>query len=178
MNLKEEVNECYICTDPTIEHSPCQCKAPVHMNCLLEWVKKNDNRGVTCSICHEKLEGIEPYSPEPKKSSHHGDPLIRYRRDRIRCMIRLWSFTRFVIFMVCGYVGKFFVALLVEPSWMSLDDYWSPFDLLFIVCASVISVFIVGGIRFAYKMHTYISRRNSQQYEEFNDSGSDSDAPV
>ena len=40
MNLKEEENECYICTDPTIEHSPCQCKAPVHMNCLLEWVKR------------------------------------------------------------------------------------------------------------------------------------------
>ena len=52
--------ECYICTEPTEEKSPCVCGAHVHMKCLVEWIEKNDNKRYTCSICHSELEGIRP----------------------------------------------------------------------------------------------------------------------
>ena len=57
---KDIETECYICTEPTEEKSPCVCGAHVHMKCLVEWIEKNDNKRYTCSICHSDLEGIRP----------------------------------------------------------------------------------------------------------------------
>ena len=162
-----EQTECYICTDPTEERSPCQCKAPVHMKCLLQWVKKNDNMGINCSICHTQLEGIElPERPV--------EPIVHvpiFRRSTLRC----WSLTRLLFFLMCGYIGKFIFAMVFEPKWLGVDDYWTPFDLIFVVCAFVLFTFFVTMGAFALKIHSYISRTDSNQYEEFIDSDSDSD---
>jgi hypothetical protein len=43
------------------------------------------------------------------------------------------------------------------------------------VCAFVLFTFFVTMGAFALKIHSYISRTDSNQYEEFNDSDSDSD---
>ena len=162
-----EQTECYICTDPTEERSPCQCKAPVHLKCLLQWVKKNDNMGVNCSICHTPLEGIEP-PRRPVETSIH---VPSVRPFTIKC----WSLTRFLFVIMCGYIGKFIFAMFFNPSWLAVDDYWSPFDLIFVVCAFVVSSFFTTVALIVLKILTYISRTDSNQYEEFNDSDSDSD---
>jgi len=168
-----EQNECYICTDPTEEKSPCECAHPVHMKCLLQWVKKNNNMGVTCSICHTTLEGIEP--PQRKEETP-SLPLIDSPRP-FRCLVRTWrmSYLNLLFFFGCGYIGKFIFAALYEPTWLNIDDYWTPFDLIFLVCALSVSFFIVGWLKCLLKIHAYISRNDSNNYEEFRDSDSDSD---
>lgn len=177
MDIEEQTSECYICTDPTEERSPCTCKAPVHMKCLLQWVKKNDNMGINCSICHTQLEGIElPERPE-NTPTHHGNILRPYRRDLIWLSYG-WSFTRFIFFMTCGYIGKFMFAYAFEPAWLGVDEYWSPFDLIFLVCASTVATSWCVCFKLGIKLHTYIRRSDSTQYEEFGDSDSDSDTPV
>ena len=74
-----------------------------------------------------------------------------------------------------GYIGKFIFAMFFNPSWLAVDDYWSPFDLIFVVCAFVVSSFFTTVALIVLKILTYISRTDSNQYEEFNDSDSDSD---
>lgn len=162
-----EQAECYICTDPTEERSPCQCKAPVHLKCLLQWVKKNDNLGVTCSICHGQLEGIEP--PKRPIETTVSVPVVR------PFTIKYWSLARFLYVIACGYIGKFIFAMLIEPSWLAVDDYWSPFDLIFVLCALVVTSFSTTVALITLKILAYISPNETNQYEEFNDSGSDSD---
>ena len=163
-----EQTECYICTDPTEERSPCQCKAPVHLKCLLQWVKKNDNMGINCSICHTQLEGIEP----PKRSVEHSVHVPRFPSSHT---IRCWSLSRLLFVMTCGYIGKFIFAMLFEPHWLTVDDYWTPFDLIFVVCAFAVSTFFIAIVACTLRILAYISRTDSNQYEEFNDSDSDSD---
>ena len=162
-----EQTECYICTDLTEERSPCQCKAPVHLKCLLQWVKKNDNMGITCSICHTQLEGIEL----PKRPVEPSVHVPSVRPFTIKC----WSLTRFLFVMMCGYIGKFIFAMIFEPQWLAVDDYWTPFDLIFVVCAFVVSTFFITVVAVTLKILAYISRTDSNQYEEFRDSDSDSD---
>ena len=165
----DEESECYICTDPTEERSPCDCAHPVHLKCLMQWVKKNDNMGINCSICHTKLQDIE-LPQRPAEIS----PVItvpRYRASRAYT----YTCTRLLFFLSCGYFGKFLFAVSFDPSWLSVDDYWTPFDLIFMVCACAISAFVIGWLKCTAKFLAYISRTDSQHYEEFNDSGSDSD---
>ena len=54
---KETVlRDCYLCLEPTVGRSPCECGAPIHTSCLLELVEKNPV--MQCSICKKPLHGF------------------------------------------------------------------------------------------------------------------------
>ena len=50
------LRDCYLCLEPTVGRSPCECAAPIHTSCLLELVEKNPI--MQCSICKKPLHGF------------------------------------------------------------------------------------------------------------------------
>lgn len=169
---KDIETECYICTEPTEEKSPCVCGAHVHMKCLVEWIEKNDNKRYTCSICHSDLEGIRP--AKTKSSIVYKST---YRPGLIdgghMCALILKMF----YWLVMGFIGKYFFAMLNNPSWIYLPEYWSPFDLLFFACACFTTMVSVTIIATTMKLWNYLRSANDNNYEEF-DNDSDDDYAV
>ena len=169
---KDVLTECYICTEPTEEKSPCVCGAHVHMKCLVEWIEKNDNKRYTCSICHSELKGIRPAKTKSSivyKSS--------YTPGLIDGAHMCALFVKFTYWMVMGFIGKYFFAMLNNPAWIAMPEYWSPFDLLFFACASFTTMISVSIIAVLMKLWKYLSRQNDSNYEEF-DNDSDDDYAV
>ena len=48
---------CYICLEDCESESPCQCKAKVHIKCLMEY--SIATKTSECSICKQRMEQIE-----------------------------------------------------------------------------------------------------------------------
>jgi len=176
MEESEKINDCYICTDPTDDHSPCQCKIPVHMHCLLEWIEKNDNNRLICSVCNKPFKGIE--LPEKKtavtcsvNTSH------RYNTGgaEAQCFLIIMFILRICYYLAMGYLGKYIIAVSVEPGLIHDPDYWSPFDFVFFLCATCGCLLTLFMINLRLKLKTYLSRRHPDYYEEFSGSDSDND---
>lgn len=165
--------ECYICTELTEEKSPCVCGAHVHMKCLVEWIEKNDNKRYTCSICHSELQGIKPAKPKSSIVYKH----TVYRSGLIDCQNTLTLGFKFIYWLLMGFIGKYFFALLENPSWIDAEDYWSPFDLLFFACACFTSLISATIITVVIKLGKYLSKAADNNYEEF-DNDSDDDYAV
>ena len=165
-------NDCYICTDPTTELSPCECKIPVHMTCLLKWIEKNDNKRLVCSVCNKKLHGIA--IKNKKRSSLRTDTTPRpIGRTERQCLVFTIIFIRFLYWLVMGYLGKYIIAQTMEPELINDPDYWTPFDFAFLFCATV-GCFITGLlINLKLKILKYLRTNNTGQYEEFASSDSD-----
>lgn len=168
---KEVLTECYICTEPTDEKSPCVCKANVHMKCLIEWIEKNDNKRYTCSICHSELEGIKP--AKSKRIVYKSSYTPGLIDGAHMCAL----FVKFTYWLVMGFIGKYFFAMLNNPAWIYMPEYWSPFDLLFFACACFTTMISATIITTTYKLWKYLRRSTDSNYEEF-DNDSDDDYAV
>jgi len=171
--LEREDMECYICTEPTEEKSPCVCGAHVHMKCLLQWIEKNDNRRYTCSICHSELDGIRPAKPKSSivyKHTYSPSGLIDCQNV---CVI----LTKMCYWLTMGFIGKYFFAMVNNPAWLDMPDYWTPFDLLFFGCACFTTMVSVTIITVLMKLWKYLRRTTDSNYEEF-DNDSDDDYAV
>lgn len=53
--------ECYICMDPCLAKSPCECASHVHPTCLIKFIETSGN--TNCTICN----GQYPVAPTPSK---------------------------------------------------------------------------------------------------------------
>lgn len=158
-----ESNECYICTEQTYEVSPCQCKIPVHSECLQTWTEKSDS--VSCSICKTPLMGYERVIESPP-------PPLRRKRCSIRCLnVLLW--------IICGIIGKMSLALMFDVRYLIMPGFWNPFGISFFIIASSLYIIIVLSI----KSFMYIRKECIQQDEQNHtvvddDSDSDSDGDI
>ena len=159
--------ECYICTEITEERSPCECKAPVHMKCLGQWITKLDNQRLVCSICNRELEGVSietieieiPDTPQPVFKCS------KFMKQFFYCII-------------LGYIGKFLFALIKDPDLMQYPMYWFPFDLLFFMCMFVLILINTLLLPLLFDIYEYIRvclKCNTGEYEEFVDSDNDDD---
>lgn len=161
------MTECYICTDITDERSPCECKAPVHMKCLEQWITKLDNKRLVCSICNRELEGITMETIEIEIPVAQ-EPTFKCGK----CMKQtLYCFS-------LGYIGKFIFAIIKDPYLMQYPMYWFPFDLLFVMCVVALLLINTMLLPLFFSFYEYISvclKCNTGDYEEFIDSDSDSD---
>lgn len=171
MEMISQETECYICTEPTEEQSPCVCKAHVHMKCLIEWIEKNDNKRYTCSICHGELQGIKPAKRPVVIYKHRYNPGLVNGGQLCLLLIKM------CYWLVMGFIGKYFFAMVSNPRWIVMPGYWSPFDLLFFACASLTTMISVSMIAVLMKLWKYLSRQNDSNYEEF-DNDSDDDYAV
>jgi len=171
--LDKNLNDCYICTDPTDGHSPCECQIPVHMKCLLEWIEKNDNNRLVCSVCNKPFYGIE--LPEKKSTVTCNVTSRRYRTGGAeeKCLIMLVLVLRICYYLGLGYLGKYLFAFSVEPGLINDKDYWSPFDFMFFLCATCGYMISTLLYNLRLKIVKYLRRGDTEYYEEF--SGSDSD---
>ena len=131
MDLEQNKHEsgeycCYICQEPCDnELSPCECKTPVHQECLNNFrqVQAYEDRK-SCTICNKSFISI-PIHPHtmPERILR-----VRRHRERILCYKLKHSLIfNIVAVFVCGYIGK----LLLYPYEGAPDDdveYWSPFN--------------------------------------------------
>lgn len=154
------MNECYICTDVTDEMSPCECKAYVHKECLQTWSEKS---GYTkCSICKKTLEGI---SISRSDSSEEIQYEIRRVDKNVKNAIKILSW------VICGFLGKTILALIYAPKIMYIPEYWSPFDIVFIISASLLYLFF----KTSFDSFLYLRTSFNNQYENVEDIISDDD---
>lgn len=79
--------ECYICMEPCVTKSPCECKSHVHQHCLIQFVETSGN--THCTIC----QGQYPVPP-PRVS------IVTRRRKK-------------TFFRLIGCIGLFFLFGLV-----------------------------------------------------------------
>ena len=176
MEESVEINDCYICTDPTNDHSPCQCKIPVHMPCLLEWIEKNDNNRLVCSVCNMPFKGIE--LPEKKTvvtCTINTSRLYNARSAETQCLLIIYFILRILYYLSMGYLGKYIIAISLEPGLIHDTDYWSPFDFVFFLCATCGCLVTLFIFNLRLKLKKYLSRGQTNYYEEFTDSDSDND---
>ena len=169
-------NDCYICTDPTDDHSPCECKIPVHISCLLEWIEKNDNNRLVCSVCNKPFKGIE--LPEKKtavtcnvNTSHR----YSYRGAEAQCILIIIFVLRMCYWLLMGYLGKYIIAVSIEPGLIHDPEYWTPLDFVFFCCGTCGCFITLFFLRLSLKLKKYLSRSQSNYYEEFSGSDSDND---
>ena len=108
--------ECYICMEPCVTKSPCECKSHVHPSCLIKFLNTSGN--THCTIC----QGQYPVPP-PNVS--------RVARKRT------FFFIRFV-----GCIGLFFLFGLIGSC--SIDDCqgYAPFSVNSL-CSALSGYFIV-----------------------------------
>lgn len=158
------MGDCYICTDQTDEQSPCQCKAYVHKECLDTWTEKSGF--VRCSICKSRLEGLKI-----EYLDDDDDEMVRENKNITKGIKILFWF-------ICGFLGKTILALIFEPSILYIAEYWSPFDIVFMVSASVLYLFF----EMSFNSCLYLRRVYYNQYENFEDidsiDGDDSDGDI
>ena len=162
------MNECYICTSITDEMSPCECKAHVHKKCLQTWIEKS---GYTkCSICKTELEGMVIIRPEYSEEEENNDErqlrLQRFNKN-------VTNGIKIFYWFICGFLGKTILALMFRPSIMYIPEYWSPFDIVFILSASILYLFF----KTSFTSFLYLRTTVNNQYEDiFSDDDDDDDS--
>lgn len=117
-------SECYICTDLTDETSPCKCAATVHHKCLQTFVNQTDK--TICTICKNELEGMIV------------EDTYEYNYE-VKPVFNLLVFS---IWLLCGFLGKIYIAIIINPHLMNDPFFWNPVDVDFIIIASGIFIFL------------------------------------
>jgi len=80
-------SECYICMEPCISQSPCECKSHVHPSCLIKFIETSGN--THCTICN----GQYPVEPPPTQSKIRPTNVLR---------LLFW----FGLFFAFGWIGS------------------------------------------------------------------------
>lgn len=166
-NNKSFKMECYICTDITEERSPCECKAPVHMKCLEQWIKKLDNNRLVCSICNRELQGVTIENIEIDFDVDVPDSTV-FKPCKFLCNA--------IYYLLLGYIGKIIFALIKNPILMTYSWFWFPFDIVQLTCTCFMMLIISLFKPLALSVCEYIRACKDNNYEEFVDSDSDSDS--
>ena len=129
--------ECYICTEPTTEKSPCECQAAVHIKCLEKFV--NETNKPECTICRKPLK-VEIESPN-----------------------RALQFAKFFFFLLCGYFGRCILSLAIDKDFLSEGYFWMPVELDFFILATCVYMICI----YFLKAVTYLRCCYIQQYDSF-----------
>jgi len=120
-SFEELVDECYICMAPCKTKSPCKCATVVHSSCLEEFRMKSGHD--ECTICLDKY-------PQTVSCS--------------RVRILTISFGYLIIYLTCGVIGQFILALIKHDD---LADFvfhppWSVEFIIAALCICSMSGFI------------------------------------
>ena len=107
--------QCYVCLEACEgEHSPCECKIPVHAECLEKYLC-SDGR-LSCSVCKSPLEYVDfeidiENTPDVVIRTPNRQPPYVYL-----CVLIYYFF----IYCALGWIGKA-TAMLVSGSSLDLD---------------------------------------------------------
>lgn len=59
--------ECYVCMEPCVTRSPCECQSHVHVDCLITFIETSGN--TDCTICNGPyvISFPEPWNKRAKE---------------------------------------------------------------------------------------------------------------
>ena len=140
---------CYVCLEVCEDEcSPCECKMPVHTECL-ERFMCSDGRS-TCSVCKSPLK-IVSYELD---IGDMPDIILRPRVPRRRfglhlCVVIFY----FAAYCLAGWFGKLVHFVASEAMFEFDADFWNVFTPLHALCAFIVSttvvcIFRLGTVRY------------------------------
>lgn len=135
---------CYVCLESCEnEFSPCECKIPVHAECL-ERFMCSDGR-TECSVCKSPLE-IEHFELDIDEMP---DVILRPRVPRRRfgfhfCIAVYCIATYyFALYCIAGWFGKLVHLLASETAFEFDADFWDMFTPLHAICAIIVGSIVL-----------------------------------